>query len=52
VLSLILQRHPGLPRRFIGSDAAERLMKREKETLFGLLWFLKEAHSDVAPMKN
>jgi len=50
LLSLIKQIRIDIPERLLNSQATEGLLKRDKQTIYSILYFLKTAYPDVAPL--
>lgn len=50
LLSLIKQIRVDIPERLLNSQATEGLLKRDKQTIYSLLYFLKAAYPEVVPL--
>ena len=49
VLNIIRQRRRDFPSRLLTEDTVENILKRDKQTIYSILYYLKLSYTDVLP---
>ncbi|CDW89619.1 UNKNOWN [Stylonychia lemnae] len=52
VISIIKQRRRDFPSRLLSEKAVENILKRDKQTIYSILYYLKLSYPDVQPIEN
>eukprot|EP00347_Sterkiella_histriomuscorum_P018003 403347156 len=52
VLSLIRQRRRDFPSRLLSEQSLESILKRDKQTIYSILYYLKFSYPDAIPIEN
>jgi hypothetical protein len=52
VLSLIRQRRSDFPSRLVNDQAVENVLKRDKQTIYSILFYLKVMYPDISGPKS